>query len=480
MRWDRGPVLLNVLISLGAEILAFTIKITEISLSDHELLYCPRMLHLYSFLLLFLSLSAFGQNHLDVQKRVTDAFNRRSSDDLLIGSSVGYIDEKGKLEMNFGVVNSSHEKFEVGSVSKTFTGIVIAQLVLEQKIKLSTLLEEVLPELKGTYAGTVSLKLLGNHKARFVRNHPEGDRISEEDIIIFLKTFTPGPKDPAEGEKFYSNLGFTTLGIVISRLTGKSYSDAIRERILSPLEMTETNFLISINDHNSLITPHNILLQPTSADILSDLAGASGGITSSLHDMMKFIEFNYNPDAAVKLAQKECLGFDNNPGEGYIWKNGGMTGYSSIMIIDTVNHRGSIVLSNSNNGPSSERLGLIALGEEDKYIQDLKIESDLSSAVLGQYFNEDFKLYMEVVVTRQGFLGFLLKDMPDDDNARATRLITEDRRKFLLMGRGWSSKDFVQFRINSETGVKEVLLSEFEKNDKNGNPVFEESIFVMK
>jgi hypothetical protein len=70
--------------------------------------------------------------------------------------------------------------------------------------------------------------------------------------------------------------------------------------------------------------------------------------------------------------------------------------------------------------------------------------------------------------------------MPSDDNARATRLITEDRRKFLLMGRGWSSEDFVQFRINSETGVKEVLLSEFEKNDENGNPVFEESIFVIK
>lgn len=52
--------------------------------------------------------------------------------------------------------------------------------------------------------------------------------------------------------------------------------------------------------------------------------------------MIKFIELNYNPDEAVKLAQKECLGFNNNAGEGYIWKNGGMTGYSSIMIIDTV------------------------------------------------------------------------------------------------------------------------------------------------
>jgi len=250
------------------------------------------MLHLYSFLLLFLSLSAYGQNHVDIQKRVTDAFNRRSTDDLLIGSSVGYIDEKGKLEINLGMVNSSHEKFEIGSVSKSFTGIVIAQLVLDQKIKLSTLLEEVLPELKGTYAGSVSLKLLANHKARFVRNHPEGGGISEEDLINFLKTFAPGTSGPAEGEKYYSNLGFTTLGLVISRLTGKNYSDAIRERILLPLEMKETNFLTSSNEHSALITPHNILLQPISADVLSDLPGASGGITSSLHDMMKFIEFN--------------------------------------------------------------------------------------------------------------------------------------------------------------------------------------------
>lgn len=376
-------------------------------------------------------------------------------------------------------MKSSHEKFEIGSLSKSFTGIILAQLIIENKAKLTTPLEAVISELQGTFAGSLTLKLLATHKARLVRDHPVGDGISEEDIINFLITYKPGQDAPAEGEKRYSNLGFDTLGLVISRLTGKSYSDAVRERIFHPLGMNESGFLTTVEAHRSLITPHNILLQPTSADILSDLVGASGGITSSLNDMMKFLELNYNPDEAVKLAQKECLGFDNNPGEGYVWKNGGMTGFSSLMLIDTVHKRATMVLSNSKNGSSATRLGLIAVGENDGFKPDTKIPADILSGVLGRYYNEAFKYYMDVVATRAGFLGFVLHRNLESDNSWATRLYTDDQKKFFLMGSGWTDKDYVEFTTNPATGAKVVLLREFEKNDQNGNPVYSENTFTI-
>ena len=146
--------------------------------------------------------------------------------------------------------------------------------------------------------------------------------------------------------------------------------------------------------------------------------------------MMKFLELNYNPDEAVKLAQKECLGFDNNPSEGYVWKNGGMTGFSSLMLIDTVNKRATMVLSNSNNGSSATRLGLIAVGENDRFKPDTKIPADISSEVIGTYYNDAFKYYMDIVTTRAGFLGFVLRRNFQSDNSWATRLYTDDQKKF--------------------------------------------------
>ena len=429
-----------------------------------------------SLALLFLSLSLHAQTYESVGERITQAFNKRVTNDLLIGASVGYMDEQGTLELSLGTVDNAHEKFEIGSISKSFTGIIIAQLVLENKLKLSTLLEEVIPELSGTFAGSISIKLLATHRSQLIRSHPDGWNISEKSIINFLATYAPGPTTPAEGEKRYSNLGFAVLGVVISKITQQSYSYAVRERIFRPLGMNESGFLLSSDEHLSLVTPHDPLLRQISADILSEVASASGGITSSLHDMMKFLRANFNPDEAVKLAQKEGLGFDHSTEDNYLWKNGGMAGFSSLMLIDTAARKATIVLVNAYNYLSVEHLALIALGKKDNYKPDKMVELTFSSEVVGRYFCSEFSLYMNVVTTKKGFLGFEYSYNADGSESWATRLITDDLKKFFLFGSG-ADKDYIEFRQNPETGKKEAILHEFEK-DQNGDLNHFENTFI--
>lgn len=436
------------------------------------------MMKVLSFLLFCLSFACYAQNHAEVEQRITDAFNRRYSDDLLIGSSVGYIDEQGQVELSLGMVESVHQKFEIGSISKSFTGIVLAQLVVENKVALTTLLEEVVPELKNSFVGQQSLKRFANHAARLVRNHPKGDNVSEQEIIDFLKTYNPGPSAPTEGQILYSNLGFATLGLAISRITSKSYADTVRERIFLPLGMNESDFLTSADEHKNLITPHNILLQPTVYDVMSDLVCASGGITSSLHDMMKFLKYNYTADEAVLLAHKEELGFNRNSTNGRVWKNGGMTGYSSLMYIDPVNHNASIVLSNSINISSTERLALIATGAKDTFVPDSKLTPEFVSSVVGKYYNDEHKLFVNVVATKQGYLGFIFNSSNNTSNTRGTRLVSEDKKTFFFLGNGWGAKDYLEFKTNSETGLREVLIHEPQENDENGSPVSFENVFT--
>jgi hypothetical protein len=46
------------------------------------------------------------------------------------------------------------------------------------------------------------------------------------------------------------------------------------------------------------------------------------------------------------------------------------------------------------------------------------------------------------------------------------------------LGRGWTSKDHIEFKTNPDSGLKEIMLREFDKADENGNPIYIENIFT--
>jgi len=140
--------------------------------------------------------------------------------------------------------------FEIGSIEKTFTATLLADMVMEGDVALQDPLSQYLPEgvTAPSFGGTaITLLDLATHRSglpKNVNNHipadplnPYADLTSE----LIYQFISNDQLRRAPGAGFtYSNLGFQLLGLALARAAGESYSELDRERILTPLSMTSS------------------------------------------------------------------------------------------------------------------------------------------------------------------------------------------------------------------------------------------------
>jgi len=172
-------------------------------------------------------------------------------------SGVVLVAEKGKpiYHKAFGFANAETKQkldttsiFELASVSKQFTAMLIAMLQEEGRLGYDDLVEKYLPELP--YKG-ITIRHLLNHTSGL----PDYQKLMDErwdkskvatnaDILMYLKKFHPLSLF-RPGEKYeYSNTGYVLLGSIVEKISGRDFVAFCRERIFNPLEMSSTNIRI--------------------------------------------------------------------------------------------------------------------------------------------------------------------------------------------------------------------------------------------
>ena len=189
--------------------------------------------------------------------------------------------------------------FEIGSVTKVFTSLLLADMVNRKEVALDDpaakyLPENVrMPERSGKSITLLDLsthssglpRLPGNLKPKDPRN-PYAD-YSVDDLYQFLSGYTL-PRDP--GSEFeYSNLGAGLLGHLLAYRAGTDYESLIGTRITQPLSMPDTGITLSSSMKQRMATGHNAMLAPVANWDLPTLAGA-GALRSSANDMLTFLE----------------------------------------------------------------------------------------------------------------------------------------------------------------------------------------------
>ena len=448
---------------------------------------------LTGILILGLSVPAFAMGRKPAPSstladQITRSYNARAEDGLLSGASIGVFNERYKdepLELTFGDAETSQDRFEIGSISKSFTGILLSKLILEGKISLDAPIEDLIPELKGTFVGSVSAHLLATHSARLVDDASGDFQFTETDLVTYLKGYIPA-KDRPVGERHYSNLGFMTLSLLMSHATGERFVDLVQKQIFKPLHMSGSGYLNSKNAFRRILKPHTALLEVTSYDLLLDVADGAGGVYSNLDDMTKFLHANLDPQSApllteaIVFSQILGLGWDSDPGASVIWKNGAMTGFGSIIQMNPAAHTGVIVLCNSRCTSSATALASIAMGGPDQFKADLPISGDVKASVVGTYFHTNGKDLVDVVINSEGFLGLHLRETGDADfYSLRLRKQAEDRMS-VFDGLGTTADDYVEFGSDPATGKKQLHYFEWESQDAHGNSVFTETVFTQK
>ena len=138
---------------------------------------------------------------------------------------------------------TSKSMFRIASMSKSFTAMAILKLRDEGKLNLEDKASKYIPALKNqgltTDAAPITIRDLLTHAAGFPEDNPWGDRQLEKTSQEFLAFIKKGIHfSTATGLSYeYSNVGFTMLGYIIEKVTGKNYGAYIRENIWKPLNM---------------------------------------------------------------------------------------------------------------------------------------------------------------------------------------------------------------------------------------------------
>ena len=213
---------------------------------------------------------------------------------LLLARGYGVTDLHSHHEIN------THTNFRLASVTKQFTAMAIMLLVHDGKLRYDDRLNDIFPNFP-EYGRTISIRNLLNHTSGFqdyedLMSQPDPNlpitqsQINDDGVLNLLERQTSTKFVP--GSKWaYSNSGYVVLGLVVSKISGKSLPDFLRERIFGPLNMTGT--IAYVNGKNEVAnrafghTFENGTWKQTDQSPTSATLG-DGGIYSSIEDMAKW------------------------------------------------------------------------------------------------------------------------------------------------------------------------------------------------
>jgi serine-type D-Ala-D-Ala carboxypeptidase/endopeptidase len=298
-----------------------------------------------------------------------------------VGIVVGTLSPSGRMVIAQGVVAKDigtkpdeNTIFEIGSITKVFTSLILADMVERGEVKLDDPVARYLPaSVKMPQFGDRPITLLDismqiSGLPRMPHNFSPADRenpyadYTEKKLYEFLS----GCKlTRAPGEKYeYSNLAVGLLGHALARRAGMSYEELVQQRVLDPLGMTSTSVQFSEAQKRRLAQGHTRALEPAKNWDLAVLAGA-GGLRSSASDMLRFLAAAlHRTETPLAPAFKRLVSMHKPAGApgmeiamGWhvlartdtpiVWHNGGTAGYHSFAGFNPGKRTAAVVLCNT-------------------------------------------------------------------------------------------------------------------------------------
>ncbi|HKD08470.1 MAG TPA: serine hydrolase [Bryobacteraceae bacterium] len=303
-----------------------------------------------------------------------------------VGVAVGILEPEGRRVVAYGNLAKGDPRtldgdtiFEIGSISKVFTSLLLADMVSSKEVALDDPAAKYLPEhvrMSERSGKVITLLDLATHSSGLPplpANLKLGDvDYSVDDLYQFLSGYTL-PRDP--GSQFeYSNLGAGLLGHILARRAGTDYENLIGVRITQPLRMSDTGIALSSSMRQRIATGHTATLAPVAdSDLPAPLAGA-GALHSSVNDMLTFLEaFLGYKDSPLAPAMKAMLEVRRPAGRGKVglgWliystdgreivgHNGRTGGFCSTIGCSAEERIGVVVLSNASTPTGVDDIGL--------------------------------------------------------------------------------------------------------------------------
>ena len=204
------------------------------------------------FVVLFLGNISFSQNKVEEIEKLVQTYTDygKFNGSVLVSEHGEVIYKKGfgMANMEWDIPNQPNTKHRLGSISKQFTAMLILQLAAEGKLDLQAPVTTYLPDYPKSTGDIITTHHLLTHTSgipnytafpRFFQDESRNPYTPDE----FVKKFQDSVLDFTPGEKFsYSNSGYFLLGVLIEKISGKSYEEMLHEKIFTPLSMNDSGF----------------------------------------------------------------------------------------------------------------------------------------------------------------------------------------------------------------------------------------------
>lgn len=266
----------------------------------------------------------------------------------------GYANTETKAKVNEDTI------FEIASITKVFTTTLLAQEVLQGKMKLNDPVIKYLPTTinkQGEAIDQVTLLDLATHTAALPKVATPVANQSPQAFLQYFNTWKPSK--PIGKTFLYSNIGVGLIGYALEGASDTSYENLLQTNLLTPLKMTSTSLYQAVDD-SRYAQGYNAMNLPAKRWPKFPWP-AAGALRSTSADMSKFLLANLGisaPDNIIKamqLAQKPqrpaTLNFQMGLGwqvlkNGIINKNGGSNGFGSAIVLYPEKKIGVVVLTN--------------------------------------------------------------------------------------------------------------------------------------
>ncbi len=362
------------------------------------------------------AIHAFLQQRVEVEKRD-------------IGMVIGLVDEHGSRVISCGKLDNGTERevdgdtvFEIGSITKTFTALLLQDMVERGQMKLDDPVAQYLPpSVKAPMRNGKGITLL--HLATHTSGLPttsvtwtpkRAENPRAEYTVGRMYDFVTGfqlTRDP--GTKYeYSTVGIVLLGQAIALKAGTDYETLVVERICRPLGMNSTRITLTPEQKERFATGHNAFGYAVPGSYWGALTPGAA-LRSTAHDLLKYVSANLGlaPSRLTPLMEKTHVahfhagriadtGLDTDTDLGLGWmithdrqgativQHGGLTdGFVTFICFDLARRRGVVVLSNSLDFDMGTLGRLLLAGEwqSDRRPNATRISRESYDSYVGQY-----------------------------------------------------------------------------------------------
>lgn len=339
---------------------------------------------------------------------------------------VGVSSPQGRRMVSYGTLSVDNRRkvdgatvFEIASLTKVFTALLLADMARRQQVKPDAPVSTCLP-------ANVKVPEHGGRKITFVdlATHSSGLPLrptnlasqtapnkyagyTVEQLFQGLATFEL-PRDPGTAFE-YSNWGFGLLANALAHCAGKSYDALLAERVTGPLGMSDTKLEPIAASRSRLAAAYDAKLQPMPNEGVGALSGA-GGLYSTADDLLKFIELFLGRGPQPLVAAGATMLEPRRPGDGpdtkmglgwrvttsrgvrTMWSSGRADGYRAFMGFDPAARVAVVALTNAATNVGVDDIGWHVLDPRLGVIQQhprIALPADVLQRYVGRYRFED-------------------------------------------------------------------------------------------